>query len=91
MKAIVAALLVLALAGCQGLTLSDTTRATVATEGARVADHALGDAAWFICYAATVGSIRRAYGESQEAWLAYNELCEVSAVAMKKLPTVSQE
>lgn len=48
----------------------------VAKERAKLAyDKALNEAEWVICDAASVGSIKRKYGASQEAMDAWEKLC----------------
>ncbi len=66
----------LLLAGC-GLTPGgDLARSTIATKGAAAYDAGLENAEWFICQAASVGSIKRRYGKAQETADAWREICE---------------
>lgn len=50
----------------------------VKTKGAQAYDAGLDNAEWFICHAASVGSIRRRYGGSTQTAAAYNALCAPS-------------
>ncbi len=61
------------LGACTGL---DTTRSTIASKGAAAADQVLVDAEWTICYAATVGSIKRKYGQTIERAATYQRFCD---------------
>lgn len=63
---------VLFLGGCGYL---DAIRGTVSTKGAEVNDQLLNDAEWFICYGASVGSVRRAYGTPGMSDI-YRSLCD---------------
>jgi hypothetical protein len=56
----------------QGNLIRDVTEA----RGAQAYDEGLVNAEWFLCEAASVGSIRRAYGGSQQSADAWRELCE---------------
>lgn len=58
----------LMVAGCGGM--SDLTK-----KGAEVNDDAVQAAEFAICYGASVGAIRRAYGDRPEVW---RELCETT-------------
>ena len=47
----------------------------VAVGGAKVYDKALEAAEWQICYAASVGSVQRRWGQSKERADLYREFC----------------
>ena len=67
--------LALMLAGC-GLTDTGTrARDFVASEGARAYDEGLANAEFFICRAASVGSVQRRYGRDTETAEAWRVLC----------------
>jgi len=69
---IVITLLALLLAGCAEYTaISNSVKGT----GAAAYDQALSDAEFVICYAASVGSVRRRYGVTQEMADTYHKLC----------------
>ena len=83
------------LGGCGFTAQGDFVRTGVAEKGAQAADEGLRNATWFICQAATIGSIKRAYGTSVERAHAYNRFCpDSSAVNVLRpegtpdLPTV---
>ncbi len=63
----------LLLSGCTGL---DTTRTAIAAKGAAAADQILIDAEWSLCFAATVGSIKRRYGQTIERAGTYKSFCD---------------
>lgn len=67
--------LALFLAGCGA---SDMYRGAIATESAKGADDFVETARWGLCKAASIGSIRRAYGRSVEAARRYAEFCEIN-------------
>lgn len=63
------------LSGC-ALSL-DTARDTISTKGADAMDQLLIDAEWFLCYGASIGSIKRKYsGKKADA---YNVLCRMDS------------
>lgn len=68
-------LLMLTLSACGLTPQGDAIREYVKETGATVADNALENAEWVICYAATVGSVKRRYGTSPESMAVYNEFC----------------
>lgn len=59
-------LLALFLGACGLTPQGDFARSAIATKGADVMDEGLQNAHWFICYGASVGTIKRHYGKSQE-------------------------
>ena len=62
------------LLGACGLTpQGDAFRGIVKEKGGQVMDQGLTDAEWFMCEAASVGSVKRRYGGGKSG--AYNELC----------------
>lgn len=63
------------LAGCGLTPQGDTLRSTVATRGAEAADSLLENAEWAICYAASIGSVKRRYGVDPGRAKAYAEFC----------------
>lgn len=66
----------LLLAGCGLTPQGDAVRAAVSIKGAEAADGAREDAVWYLCNAATVGSIRRWLGGDGQKMAAWNILCE---------------
>ena len=65
------------LGGACGLTpVGDGLRAAVKDAGAQAYDQGLENAEWFLCQAASIGSLRRRYGRAAETAAAYNALCE---------------
>lgn len=64
-------LLVLVLPGCAQF---DVMKKVIAEDGATAKDGTLEAAEWYICSAASVGSIKRKY-QTPEAIAAYNEIC----------------
>lgn len=67
--------LALFLAGCGFTPQGDLARETLVTKGAQAADEGLVNAEWFVCQAATIGSVKRKYGVSRERADAYNRFC----------------
>ena len=61
------------LAGCGTF---DTVKEVVAVKGAEIMDDTLNDSEWFICNGASVGSVRRRYGDSSDRSFAWRQLCE---------------
>ncbi len=68
----------LLLSGCSNL---DAPRQAAMIKGAEAADRALIYAEWELCYAATVGSIKRRYGRTLERANTYQDLCDGSDAA----------
>lgn len=62
--------------GCGFTGTGDTFRQGAATRGAAAYDEGLVNAEWFMCNAASVGSIKRRYGRSQSAADSYNGMCD---------------
>lgn len=71
----IALLLLLALQGCGQTQYGNIARSVVTDRGAEVADEGLANAEWFVCSAATIGSVKRKYGVSRERAEAYNRFC----------------
>ena len=66
----------LALAGC-GFTPGggDLIRDVVNQRGAQAFDAGLANSEWFICFAASIGSVKRRYGADPTRAEAYKNLC----------------
>ncbi len=67
--------LLLILSGCASY------QAGIAAKGAEVADELLTTAEWQVCYAASVGSIKRRYGMTVERANLYKEFCSGAGAA----------
>lgn len=65
-------LLIAALSGCA----SQNTKQSVASYGAGIADDKLDSTLWYLCNAATVGSIKREFGTSLSRADLYKSMCE---------------
>ena len=65
------------LAGCGFTPQGDAVRDAVKARGAQAYDEGLENAEWFICQAASIGSVRRRYGDSEPRLIAYRTLCEL--------------
>lgn len=65
----------LTLAACGFTPQGDLARDIVREKGAQAYDEGLENAEWFICNAASVGSIRRKYGKDSATAAAYKQLC----------------
>lgn len=76
-KAIVIALacLSLTLGGCGFTSYGDIARDVASEKGAQAMDEGLVNAEWFICNAASIGSVKRRYGRTMESAQAYNAIC----------------
>ncbi len=66
---------ILLLAGCGFTPQGDLARDIVREKGAQAYDEGLENAEWFICHAASIGSIRRRYGRDADMAAAYKRLC----------------
>ena len=71
----------LALSGCGLTQTGDFVRSGAVTQGAKAYDEGVANAEWFLCQAASVGSIKRHYGVSKEKSAAYNLLCKAEGAA----------
>lgn len=82
--AIIAALL---LTGCGFTSGGSAVREGIATYGAQAMDEGLVNAEWFVCNAASVGSVQRRYGKSPDLAAAWRQLClggpEIIAVPLE--------
>lgn len=65
----------LAVGACGFTPQGDLIRDTVKAKGAQAYDEGLENAEWFICYAASVGAVRRKYGRDAQTAAAYNAIC----------------
>lgn len=63
------------LTGCGITSYGDEAREFVSENGARVADNTLENVEWYLCNAATIGSVRRKYGSDPQLADAYRALC----------------
>ena len=75
------ACLSLALGGCGFTSGGEKVRQGVSTYGAQAMDEGLVNAEWFICSAASIGSVKRRYGKTKETADAYNTLCGLNGDA----------
>lgn len=64
----------LLLSACEFAPQGSAIRAAIKEGGAKVMDESLGNAEWWLCQGASIGSIKRRYGGGKSD--AYNELCE---------------
>ena len=69
------------LSACGFTGVGEQARQAVATEGARVYDEGLANSEWFMCQAASVGSVQRRYGHSLDLAHAWRTLCQADADA----------
>lgn len=75
MKIVFAFALIILVSGC-GLTDSgDTFRNYFQEKAAKVTTQTLDNAVWFICDAASVGSIRKRFGSSPQTAFIYHNFC----------------
>ena len=72
-------LLVLLLGGCGFTPYGDFARGAVTEYGAQAMDEGLVNAEFFMCRAASVGSVIRRYGKSAETAEAWKTLCQGNA------------
>ena len=68
-------LLALFLASCGFTSTGDRVRESAKQYGAQAMDEGLANAEFFICRAASVGSVYRRYGRSKETAEAWKTLC----------------
>jgi len=71
-----ASAIALALGGCGFTGTGDSVRQGVATKGAQAYDEGLANSVWFICNAASIGSVKRRWGRTQEDANAYKAICD---------------
>ena len=67
------------LSACAFTSTGQQVRQGVKTYGAQAYDEGLQNAEWFICVAASRGSIMRRYGVSEERAAAYKAFCPSAA------------
>ncbi|NIA67593.1 hypothetical protein HBA54_03220 [Pelagibius litoralis] len=61
--------------GCGFTEFGDTVRETVKVRGADAADTTIDNLEWGLCNAASIGSINRTYGTSDEDANRYRDFC----------------
>ncbi len=71
--------LALLLAACGFTSQGDLVRKGIAEYGAQAMDEGLVNAEFFVCRAASVGSVIRRYGRSRETAEAWKTLCQGDA------------
>lgn len=79
---IVLACLSVTLGACGFTGFGDTARDAVTVKGAQAMDEGLANAEWFMCNAASIGSIKRRYGKTAEQAAAYNAICGLTGEAV---------
>lgn len=67
------------LSACGQTSQGDLVRETIKQRGADAYDAALENNEWFMCEAASAGSVRRKYGKSPELAAAYRSICTHAA------------
>ena len=67
--------LALFLASCGFTQTGSAFRSTIGDQGAKAYDEGLSNAEWFVCKAASVGSVQRRYGSSADLADAWRALC----------------
>ncbi len=63
------------LGGCGLTQQGDFFRAAIKDRGASIMDEGLLNAEWYLCFAASKGSVQRRYGRTQATADAYNAFC----------------
>jgi hypothetical protein len=66
---------ILLLGGCGLTPQSEAVRDLAASSGAQAYDEGLANAEWFVCQAASVGSVQRRYGAAPDLAAAWRSLC----------------
>ena len=79
--ALLVAIVALPLTACGLTPQGDLFRGTVQTRGAEIADQTLENAHWYTCSAASIGSIKRKYGQTVESSEIYRKYCDGSGVS----------
>lgn len=74
-----ATIVALTLGACGFTPQGDLVRDVVREKGAQAYDEGLENSLWFICNAASIGSVRRRFGASADSAAAYRALCAPSA------------
>ena len=64
------------LAGCAFTPQGDAIRSAIKDRGAQAHDEGIVNSVWYLCHGASVGSIRRWLGTSDELPDAYKVLCK---------------
>lgn len=77
-------ILLTALVVLSGCINADAIRDAISKEGADVMDQLLTDTEWFMCYGASIGSVKRKYGGDKAD--AYNALCKVDSSKIVIVP-----
>lgn len=75
--------LALSVSACGFTPQGDMLRGVVRDKGAQAYDEGLANSVWFLCNAASVGSIRRTFGNKMDA---YNALCTEAALRLEMTP-----
>ena len=75
MRHVLSIALAVFLCGCGFTTTGDRVRDAAKSGGAQAMDEGLANAEFFICRAASVGSVYRRYGKSRETAEAWKTLC----------------
>lgn len=78
------------LSGCGFTSQGDAARAAVKQYGAQAMDEALVNNEWFMCYGASIGSIKRRYGASTELAAAYNAMCPSGSADLLLLEPIAE-
>ena len=63
------------LGACGFTSQGDFVRDAVKDRGAAAFDEGLSNAEWYVCRAASIGSIKRRYGRTTDSVDAYNRFC----------------
>ena len=74
-RALACGIFALVLASCGLTPQGDALRAALAGSAAQAMDEGLINAEFFVCKAASVGSIQRRYGQSEDLTNAWRTLC----------------
>ncbi len=72
MGKMIAIIIALSLSGCASY---QAGKIAIVSKGAELSDEILTTAEWTVCYAASVGSIKRRYGMSVDRANLYREFC----------------
>lgn len=84
----IAAAVMLLLTSCGFTPEGDLARETIREKGAQAYDAGIENAEWFLCNAASIGSIRRKFGRDPQLADAYRTLCERKADVVTVKPAV---
>lgn len=80
-------LAVLALSGCGFTPQGTAIRNAVEKYGAQAYDEGLENAVYFVCNVASVGAVRRKWGQSPEV---YTRFCEASGSIIKRADSIEE-